>query len=78
MYVQMWDHDSQNAFLVIDGGEEEMISWVQMQSGRSKAFTQTSYAGRTGYPWRKSRTCLRPCNAGWLVYHGHGFDYFDG
>ena len=39
MYMYMWDHDGQEDFLVIDGGEEVMRSWVWMRSGRSKAFT---------------------------------------
>ena len=74
----MLDHDDQTISLVIDRGEEEMKSWVWMRSGRSKSSTQTFYSWHTRYPWRKSRTFLRPCSTRWLVYHGHGFDYFDG
>ena len=37
IHVQMWDHGDQRASHVIDGGEEEMISLVWMQSERSKA-----------------------------------------
>ena len=77
MCMQMLDHSGLKVSLVIDGGKEEMKSWVWRWSGRSKSSTQTLYTWHTGYPWCKSRTCLRPCSARWLVYHGHGFDYFD-
>ena len=38
---------------------------------------QTLQIIHTGYPWRKLRTCLRPCSVRWLVYHEHGFGYSD-
>ena len=34
----MLDHGNQMVSLVIDGGEEEMISWVWMSSGHSREF----------------------------------------
>ena len=41
--MQMWDHDGLEDSLIIDGGEEEMISWVWMRSRCSRASTQTLY-----------------------------------
>ena len=42
IHVQMWDHGDQRASHVIDGGEEETISPVWMQSECSKASIPTS------------------------------------
>ena len=66
-----------DSFLIIDRGEEEMISWVWMWSRCSKASTQNLYDWHTGYPWRKSRTFLRIWSVRWLGYHEHGFGYSD-
>ena len=78
IHVQMWDHGDQRSSHVIDGGEEEMTSWVWMQSECSRAFIPTLWDWIIEFPWRKSRTCLRPCSRRWWVYHAHGCVYFDG